>query len=209
MIPPAYTPAKRPFALPKGALAAAIEKEWQEYETFSPSAMPMTSLVFAAIDQVADRREAMVEVLLAYIDTDTLCYRSENKEMLAQQKKQWDPLLVWAGGRFNTLWQTTTGLMPLEQPAILHEAVREHLKTLDDMQLTACGMLASNYSSLVLALAVLEKRLTAENAFTLSRLEEELQAECWGKDEEAEVKKQRLQAEIMEISRFLRLLEQV
>lgn len=205
--PPTHTPARRPFEVRGTALNQAIRKEWEQYETFSPSAMPMTSLAFTAIDQVEGNRGNMVEVLMSYIDTDTLCYRSEKPEMLEQQKRQWDPMLAWAGDRYSALWKTTTGIMPLEQAPALHDAIREQLMTLDSMRLTACGMLASGYSSLVLALAVMEKKLSAEAAFRLSRLEEDMQAKKWGMDEEANERKQRMQAEIMEISRFLGLLE--
>ncbi|MGE3714478.1 MAG: ATP12 family protein, partial [Alphaproteobacteria bacterium] len=200
--PPSHTPAKRRFEVHGTALNQAIRKEWETFETFSPSAMPMTSLAFTAIDQVEGNRDNMIEVLLAYVDTDTLCYRSEKSEMLGEQKKQWDPLLAWAGDRYSALWQTTTGIMPLEQSAVLHEAIREHLATLDSMRLTACGMLASGYSSLVLALAVLDKKLSAIEALRLSLLEEDLQAKQWGIVEEADEKKQQMQEEIMVTSRF-------
>lgn len=205
--PPKKTPAGHDFSIPSAALEAAIAKEWAEFETFSPSAMPKSSLLFTAIDQVGDNRANMVEVLMAFVDTDTLCYRSEKPAMQVEQKKQWDPLLAWAGDRFSALWQTTSSIMPLMQSSALHYAVRGELEKLDAVRLTACGMLASGYSSLILALAVLEKKLSAREAFDLSQLEETLQAREWGDDEEALKKRQQMQAEILETSEFLDLLE--
>ncbi len=206
---PTHTPAKKPFDLPTQALKDAVAKEWASGKKFSPAAMPLTALAYTAIDQMADHKDNIVEVLLAYVDTDTLSYRSANAKLLERQKKEWDPVLAWAGSKFNALWQTTTGVMPLEQPAALHAAIREYLQTLDAMRLAACCNLASGYSSVVLAMAVLEKQLPAARAYELSRLEEEAQAEQWGRDEEADERSRRMQAEIVETGQFLRLLEAV
>ncbi len=205
---PNQTPAKKPFVLPTQALKDAIEKEWASGKKFSPTAMPLTALAYTAIDQL-DEKENIVEVLLAYVDTDTLSYRSSNQKLLERQKKEWDPVLAWAGSTFNALWQTTTGVMPLEQPEALHAAIRKYLLTLDTMRLAACCTLASGYSSLVLAIAVLQKQLPAARAYELSRLEEEAQAEQWGRDAEADERSRRMQAEIVETGQFLRLLEAV
>ena len=206
---PTHTPAKKSFVLPTPALKAAIEKEWASGKKFSPSSMPLTALAYTAIDQMDGNKEHIAEVLLAYVDTDTLSYRSSSQSLQERQKKEWDPILAWAGSKFNALWQTTSGVMPLTQPAALHDAIRAYLLSLDNMRLAACCNLASGYSSVVLAMAVLEKQLPAARAYELSRLEEEAQAEQWGRDEEADERSQRMQAEIIETGQFLRLLEAV
>ena len=72
--------------------------------------------------------------------------------------------------------------MPVEQPAALHENLGRYLRSLSAWQLSAFCVLASIYSSLVLALAVIEKHIDAKKAYQLSRLEEEAQAEQWGRD---------------------------
>jgi chaperone required for assembly of F1-ATPase len=202
------TPEKKPLVVPNQALADAIAAEWKGRKAFNAAVMPLTTLVYTAIDRVAEQRENMAEVVLAYVDTDTLCYRaSESKALQDRQKKGWDPILAWAGSRFNALWQTTSGVMPIEQPAALHEAVRSYLQGLDDMKLSACAVLASLYSSLVLAVAVVEKRLSAQEAFALSRLEETFQAESWGEYEENAKRQENILREINDIANFLRLLE--
>ena len=207
MTMPQVTPGKKPFAVPVPALAEAIAAEWQGKKTFNAGAMPLTALAYTAIDRVKGETDAIVEVLLAYVDTDTLCYRASTAKTLQdRQREKWDPLLAWAGSKCNALWQTTTGVMPISQPAALHEALREYLKGLPSMRLTACMVLASLYSSLVLAMAVIEKRVDAETAFALSRLEETFQAESWGKDEAVERRQENILNEIKDIARFLRLL---
>lgn len=209
MTTPALTPAKKTFALPTAALTDAIAAEWQGKKQFNAGKMPLTALAYTAIDRVEAQPENALDILLAYVDTDTLCYRSSSSDALKKlQHEQWDPVLVWAGGKFNAIWQTTSGVMPLEQPEALHAAIRNYLSSQDSMRLTACTVLASLYSSLVLAIAVMEKRLNADGAFELSRLEEEYQNEQWGVDPMAAQRVERFKEEVAQASRFLRLLEQ-
>lgn len=204
---PQHTPGKNPFAVPE-ALAGAIAAEWEGKKAFNMASMPLTALAFTAIDRVASDKESIVEVLLAYVDTDTLCYRASSApELLARQKQEWDPLLAWAGAKFDALWQTTDGLMPLEQPQPLHRAIKKYLSGMDAMRLAGVSVLASLLSSLVLALAVTEKRIAAAEAFALSRLEETFQAEKWGEEESASQRAQRILEEIKPVARFLSLLE--
>lgn len=205
---PINTPAKYPLAVPTRALAEAIETEWAANKKFVASQMPLTALACTAIDRIEPQKDAVVEALMTYIDTDTLSYRSTGSKILAdRQSEQWDPLLSWMSKRFGAIWQVTTGIMPLEQPQDMHEGIRTLLAGKNAMELSALSVMASVFSSLVLALAVLEKQVDAKRAFELSRLEEESQAEAWGRDEEAEERAARMQAEIIACARFLRLLE--
>lgn len=204
---PLLTPGRNPLCLPTQALAEAIAGEWGAHGKFVAGNMPLTALAYTAIDRIAGQEENIVEVLLAYVDTDTLSYRSSSSEKLAKtQQEQWDPYTGWMSTRFGGIWQITTGVMPLEQPAAIHQAIGKYLAGQGAMRLSAACVLASLFSSLVLAVAVLEKRLEADEAFRLSRLEEEAQAEAWGRDGEAERRAQRMQAECVAAGRFLRLL---
>lgn len=213
---PIFTPEKNPLVVPTQALADAIAEELAAKKPSSSvirhpsSAMPLTALAYTAIDRIGADKENIIEVLLAYVDTDTLCYRASAAPDLEQrQKKEWDPVLAWAGAKWNALWQTTSGVMPLKQPQALHQALRDYLGKMDAMPLAALSVLASLYSSLLLALAVLEKEMTAERAFALSRLEETFQAEQWGRDEEASARAGRILEEIKPVARFLELLATV
>lgn len=205
---PLLTPARKPLEVPTQALAEAIIGEWQVHKKFSASTMPITALAYTAIDRIAGQEEAIIEALLVYIDTDTLSYRSTQQDTLAErQKSEWDPLTAWASKEFSAIWQTTSGIMPLQQPAAVHQAIRELLAGLSPMQLSAACVLSSCFSSILLAIAVVSGKIGAQEAFRVSRLEEIVQAEQWGKDFEAEQRTSRIQAEIMAAERFLRLLE--
>ena len=206
MTTPLFTPAKNAFQLPNAALGEAIAREWQAHAKFNAAKMPLTSLAFTAIDKISDTA-AIVEMLLIYINTDTLSYRATAEKLAAQQEEEWNPVLHWAGKTFGGIWQITTGVMPVEQPQALHASIGAYLSSLTAMELAALCVLSSGYSSLVLALAVTKKHIGAEEAFRLSRLEEEFSAEQWGRDEEADNRTARLKAEIMDADRFLGLLE--
>ena len=69
------------------------------------------------------------------------------------------------------------------------EALRKlesQLAVLDDFSLAAAHDLISLSGSLVLALAVTHKKIAAQDAWLLSRVDEHWQIEQWGKDDEAE-----------------------
>lgn len=204
---PVYTPAKNPFTLPNPALAEAIEKEWQLGKKYSPSSMPLTALAYTAIDKIAGNKNYIVEILMVYIDSDTLAYRATSSENLAKlQEEKWGSVLKWAGSRFDVAWQTTSGVMPVEQSPVLHKTIERYLHSLNEWQLAAFCVLSSGFSSLVLAISVCENHLTASEAFTLSRLEEDEQAKQWGRDTEMEKRTRKMQEEIIAAGQFLHLL---
>ncbi|MDX1974586.1 MAG: ATP12 family protein [Rickettsiales bacterium] len=204
---PTHTPGKKPFTV-AARLHEAIEEEWRTQKRFSPLAMPLTALAYTAIDQVDGHQDMMVEVMAAFVDTDTLTYRSQTPGLLQdRQKAQWDPLLQWISKEFGGIWHTTQGVMPIEQSESIHQAIAAYLRTLSNFELAATSLLASLCSSLILAIAVQKKRLSAQQAFELSRLEEDTQAEQWGVDPQAAQRAQKLQEEIVAAGRFLHLLE--
>jgi chaperone required for assembly of F1-ATPase len=205
---PLLTPQKNPLCAPTQALADAMADEWKAAQP--PSAKPLTTLACTAIDRIAPQREGVIEALMVYLDTDTLSYiqaAEEGGELAKRQRKDWKPVLDWASHEFGAIWQTTSGIDAATQLPAMHEAVRAYLHAQDDWRLSAACQLAAACSSLVLTLAVLHGRMSAQAAYGLSCLEQEVQEQRWGKDDEAESKKARVKAEMQEITRFLRLLE--
>lgn len=201
------TPLKLPMHVPTQALADAMAAEWRTHGKFAAGKMPLTTLAQTAIDRIEQQRELIVESLLTYVDTDALVYRSNSSQKLAQtQKLKWDPVLNWSANLLKAKWEVTTGVMPVDQSAELHDGIREYLQKLDTMRLSAACMLSASFSSVALAIAVVEKHIDAETAFHLSRLEEESQAETWGRDFEADKRAARMQEEIVAAGHFLDLL---
>ena len=205
---PAQTPAKKLFALPTLALEKAIDAEWVASQKFTPSAMPLTSLAYTSIDRIAGQERGVVESLLVYIDTDALCYRSLDSQLLAdKQEAEWGEVLAWVQQRFDVHMEVTRGVMPIEQPEMLTHAFDKYLSAQSAFRLTAAALLASFYNSVCLTIAVLEKHIGASDAFMLSRLEENHQIEQWGEDEDAAKRVAQMAKEIAAIERFLKLLD--
>jgi chaperone required for assembly of F1-ATPase len=201
------TPGKAALVLPTPALAEAIAEEWaSQGEELKPAAMPLMRLAATATDRVAAARSEVIEELMRYAGTDLLCYRAEEPEpLVARQAVVWQPLLDWALARFGAELTTVCGLMPQPQPDAALAALRRPLQHLDAMQLTALLVATAAAGSLVIGLALLEGRLSAEEAFAASELDETYQIELWGEDAEATARRAALKEDLLAVERFLKL----
>jgi len=77
--------------------------------------------------------------------------------------------------------------MPVAQPPDSLVRLTARIGQMTAFHLTGFHDLVVISGSLVLALAVTDRRLSAEEAWRLSRLDEHWQAEVWGRDDEADV----------------------
>jgi chaperone required for assembly of F1-ATPase len=77
------------------------------------------------------------------------------------------------------------GVMHIDQPADSLDRLRQLVEEQSPFQLAAFHDLVALSGSLILAIAVTRHRLTAEQAWHLSRLDEEWQISQWGEDAEA------------------------
>jgi chaperone required for assembly of F1-ATPase len=199
------TPAKAPLTLPTRALAAAIAAEWDAQDSeIKPATMPLTQLASTAIDRVRPRREGVIDEIATYAETDLLCYRADSPvELAARQAKEWQPMLDWAAGQFDAALTVTEGVMPVSQPAGAVQALRMTVAECDEFVLSALYTLTVVSGSLVLALAVRDSAMDPEAAFDASHLDAEWQASLWGRDPQAESRRERSRAEIISAAAFL------
>jgi chaperone required for assembly of F1-ATPase len=202
------TPLKAPLVMPTRGFAEEVAAEWAaQGERLDPNTMPATRLANAAIDKVGAQRDEVVDLLSAYGGTDLLCYRAEGPAKLVErQRAAWDPLLAWAAEALGADLATGAGVMPVAQAEEDLGRLREPLEAMDDFALAAFHDLVALSGSLVLALAVAEGRLSAEEAWRLSRLDEEFQIEEWGEDEEAAEASARRRQAFLDAARFHALL---
>ncbi len=201
------TPRGAALDLPTRMLAEAIAEEWRaQREEIDPQSMPLTKLANTAIDGVAPRRDEVVAEIVAFARHDHLCYRTDKPTELARrQSEAWDPLLDWAAERYGAPLMTVHGVTSVAQPESSLVALRKAMQAFDPFALSALHVIASICGSLVLALAVAGKRLSAEEAFALSQVDERFQAEKWGLDSEAEMRAKRLERELVTAARFMDL----
>lgn len=184
---PVRTPLKAPLVLPTLGLAEAVAAEWQaQVGKVNPETMPFTRTANSAIDKVAPQFDAVAAMLAEYGGSDLLCYRAEGPpDLVARQAEAWDPLLVWALERFGADLVVTSGVMHVAQPPESLVGLHSRVAGMSPFQLSAFHDLVALSGSLVLALAVTDKRVTAEEAWRLSRIDEDWQISLWGEDEEA------------------------
>src|SRR3546814_11615293 len=124
-----------------------------------PASMPMTGLSNAAIDHVAPGREAFVDSLAAYAESDLVCYRAESPADLADRHAAaWDPLIHWAARRYDVAFRPTCGVVHQPQDRSTVDRLRAGLEGMDDFTLAALPPLVPIPGSLATALAVAERR---------------------------------------------------
>lgn len=185
---PANTPARNPLAAPTRALAERLAAEWAaQGETIDPAGMPFTRLINTAIDGVAPRMAAVAEDLWPYAGTDLVAYRAGSPERLvAAQAEAWDPIVAWAREALGARLILSEGVMHVAQPEDSVAALRRAVSAIDDpFRLAAFHTLTTLTGSLLIALAVLAGRLTAEEGWDAAHVDETYQAAVWGADEDA------------------------
>ncbi|MEI7670121.1 MAG: ATP12 family protein [Pseudomonadota bacterium] len=195
----AKTPLGREIILPNAALTAAILAENDKIK-------PLTSIASIAIDIAREKREELINDILSYIDTDMICYRSDsNYELLNRQETLLNPIVNWAEEKFATKIKLTRGIMPVAQSKEVHLVIRNIIENYNEWQLAAFVTLAKPFCSLILALCVMENKISAEKAFSLSQIEENFSSEKWGEDIERTKTINNLRLEVLAAERFLEL----
>lgn len=202
------TPAKASLIVPTKALADGVAAEWDAVEgEIQPLKMHLTRCANATIDKVAHERVAVAAMLAEYGGTDLICYRANSpEELIARQAEAWDPLLEWAAAQGAPL-TATTGVMFTQQPENSLKRLGEMLLEFDPWRMTAMHDLVTISGSLVLALAVTEKHLSAAEIWPLSRIDETWQEEQWGPDEEATKHAELKRGDFLKAAHLLELLE--
>jgi chaperone required for assembly of F1-ATPase len=205
---PAKTPGRRDLIVPSPALAAEIAAEWEtQQEEIRRETMPLTRLAGATIDRDAAQHGAVVRQIADYAGTDLVCYRAAHPPALAaRQQAVWQPLLDWAAERYAAPLTVTSGVIPLSQPPESLAAFTVAVAAYEGFALTALHTATAACGSLVIALALLEGRLDAAEAFAASQLDESFQIEAWGEDREQAQRQTALSAEIAAAARFVSLL---
>jgi chaperone required for assembly of F1-ATPase len=184
----ARTPGRNELLVPDRDLAEAIAAEWRALgEEVDAARMPLTRLVFAAIDAVALSPGPVAAEIVKYAGSDLLCYREAGNGRLAQrQAAHWDPPLAHVrevhGARFNL----AAGVVFTEQPPEALAAMARAVAQWDEpLGLAALHSATTLSGSAILALALAGGFLSADKAWAAAHVDEDFQIEVWGEDEEA------------------------
>ena len=201
------TQGKRAQVVPSRALADALAAEWAaQGEEVDPAAFVLRDLADMAIDVIGQDRPGTIAALLRYAETDTLCYRAEPDEPLSQrQQALWEPLLQSAEARWDVHFERVSGVIHRPQPVATLDRLKAALEAQDNFALSALTTLTSLAASLVIGLAALEEGAEADTLWAAADLEEDWQAELWGRDFEAEARRERRLAAFRAALGFARL----
>lgn len=150
-------------------------------------------------------REHLTEQLMGFARADCLLYWSPNEKVFAEQKELWLPILTWIGEMLHGDIKTTTSLDEPIENRKYSSALKEVIQELNETQFVAFYLSASLLRSILLALALVKGRLSADDAFEAAFVEEIWQAKIWGIDEEAEKRRQAIHSELKEIEKFLQV----
>jgi len=181
---PVRTPGRRPLTLPQPALAEAVAEEWRAVgDTVDPRLMTLTGLANAAIDRIEPDPSTFASSLAAFAESDLLCYRAESPSALVErQAALWDPLLDWARTRYDVHFEVTAGIMHRPQPPATLIRLRDAVAARTAFELAGLSPIVTISGSLVAALALIEHAATAEAVWRAAELDEDFQAEQWGRD---------------------------
>ena len=181
------TPLKADLILPTLQMAQAIAVEWDaQTGLVKPDTMPVTRAANSAIDKIVPQFDEVAGLLAAYGASDLICYRATDPQaLIARQAQAWDPLLAWSVEVLQAPLVATAGVIHITQPEQSLARLSALVKALDPFRLAGIHDLIAIGGSLVLALAVTHRKITAEQAWGLSRIDEVWQQELWGTDDEA------------------------
>jgi chaperone required for assembly of F1-ATPase len=203
-----------PLALRSAPLALAIAAEWQSAGgakggDFDPDDLPLTRLAATAQQRIAPDPDPTIDALAHFGETDLLCYRAGHPaDLAARQALLWQPWLDRAASQYGATLRVVVGVMPQPQPESALAALRRALSACTAFNLAGLGVLVPVTGSLVLGLAVADGALSATHATDLAFLDQDFQAEKWGRDPEAVARRQSVATEISQATRFIELARQ-
>lgn len=204
---PIRTQRGAPQVVPNEALAEALAAEWRDQGgTIDPRRFVLRDFADFAIDLIRPDRPAAIAKLLAFAETDTLCYRADPDEPLhRRQLEDWEPLVTDLEAREGIRLERVSGVLHRPQGEDTLSALQARLDSFDDFTLAALQSLASLTASLCIGLAALEDDAGFDRLWNAANLEELWQAEQWGQDPEADAHRDRKRDDFLAAARFARL----
>lgn len=200
-------PGKTALCVPSRALAEALVAEWQAAGQggegyFTPDDLPLTGIAGSMLERTPHAREGVLESLLAYANSDLVCYRDGARGKLAEQQAAlWDPWLAWLGATYGVAFHTTHGVMPIRQSEQALQVLRAAMQGMTDAQLAVLGVAVPALGSLVLGLALLGGA-AVEELVASATVDERYQMAVWGQDTEVTDRIASMQMELETAARF-------
>lgn len=204
---PLRTPRKAKLIVGSEALANRIAAEWNALEdTIDPARLPLTKIANTVIDGVVGAEREIHDDIVRFIGNDLLFYRAGSPQGLdARQAAQWDPVLDWVAETYGARFKVTEGVMPVTQNLVSVAKAASALSDADAMVLASIHVITTLTGSALLAVALKEGRLTADEVWAAAHIDEAWQEEQWGADAEAAARQAKRRSEFDAAVTFLRL----
>ncbi|VAV86873.1 hypothetical protein MNBD_ALPHA06-1547 [hydrothermal vent metagenome] len=200
------TPARSILRLPTEGLAKLLADEWEaQRDVIHPQNMPMTRLANVAHDHMGTAKAASAGELVRFAASDLLCFRvAEPLDLQELQAQKWDKWLDWTADIFGARLGVTTNLRTPSMPLAALENMRNTALEMHAFTLTPLVHVSAMLASAVLGFALVKGELDADEAFVLSRIEEDWQIGQWGEDEEAKIRADALLVSLRASVAFMR-----
>ena len=197
-----------PQVVPTRARAEALSSEWADQgEEMNLDRFILRDQADFTIDQIQRDPAETIDKLLRFAETDTLCYRADPEDALfKRQQEEWEPLVSALEHREGIRLHRVSGIVHRQQPEESLERLRAQLESLDAFTLAGLFTLTSLAASLCIGLAVLEPDSDPEALWRAASLEEEWQADLWGRDGQAEERRTKRRAEFLKAAEWIALL---
>ncbi|KAG1151527.1 hypothetical protein G6F37_001074 [Rhizopus arrhizus] len=190
------TPSKHIVQFPKQQreLALLTAAEWDaQTKNLKPHSLPLTSIIarsFDAFDPVLAEdptiRDAVIDKLMSYFDTDSICYHEELPEALVRlQDAYWKPIIEWTEKTYDVKINTTNNIFAISQPNETKEKLRTIIEQMDALELAAFEKAVMSSKSFLIGFALVKNGVSVENAARAAHVEMTHQMERWGEVEDS------------------------
>jgi len=207
---PVKTPLKKTLLLESKALADAVAEEWSRQEgDIKPAAMPLTQLANTMTDKAkGDDRAEMNRQLVEYGGSDLVCYFATHPaDLVKLHQAHWTPLTAWMKEKYGIAFETVSGIRYHNQPQDSVDKLKNLVEGLGAVDFTVLQAAAATIGSVVIALALLERKLSPDAAYQAACVDEIYQLTTWGQDAEAQKRLDIIQSELKVIARFRDLVK--
>ncbi|KAJ1951730.1 chaperone [Dispira parvispora] len=165
-------------------LGLLLVGEWDSQDrVLKPHALPLTSLVARSIDglHTSEQRQKVVDQLMRYLQTDAICNQQTFPQALVDlQTQYWTSVIEWAQNHYGVTIHTTDQLFGMSQSAETERVLRSHVETFSPLQLAAFERVVLHTKSFLLGLALIQRKISVEDAAQAAQVEVLAQIKQWG-----------------------------
>jgi len=196
-----------PQLVPSHGLARALAAEWEaQGEAIDPAIFVRRDLADYAIDVVSREADEVARKVLRYGETDTLLYRADPDEPLyARQQEVWEPIVTAFEQRERVELVRVSGIVHRPQSEASIERLHNRLTALDPFALAGMEIMVSLSASLIVSLMANEPDADPSGLWQAASLEEEWQADLWGREAEAQERRDQRKQQFLNAQDWVRL----